>query len=210
MIVGFGLGSMLLAGALLLRQRNYKRMLAYSSIEHMGILAVGCGLGPAAAFGALLHMIGSSLAKALLFFVSGNVLIEYRSKRIGDVSGLIRRLPASGALFVLGFLALTGTPPFAPFMSEVVLLRGAVAAGRPWVALAFVAIQIVIFVGLVTRIVRMAQGGLGTAEPRRESVWLLAPPAGLLVLVLVLGVYLAPPLERVLRLAAGTLGGSSP
>lgn len=209
-LVGFGLASMLVAGALLLRQRNYKRMLAYSSVEHMGILAVGCGLGHGAVFGALLHMIGSSLAKALLFFVSGNVLIVYRSKRIVDVSGLLRRLPASGALLVLGFFALTGTPPFATFMSQLALLRGAVAAGQPWVAGGFLAIQILIFAGLAARIVRMAQGEPETQDRPRESAWLLVPPAGLLVLVLGLGVYLAPPLERILRVAAVTLGGTSP
>jgi hydrogenase-4 component F len=209
-LVGFGLASMLVAGALLLRQRNYKRMLAYSSVEHMGILAVGCGLGPVAAFGALLHMIGSSLAKALLFFVSGNVQIAYQSKRIADVSGAIRRLPASGTLLVLGFFALTGAPPFATFMSELALLRGAISAGQPWVAGAFVAIQIVIFVGLVTRVVRMAQGEPLTQDQPRESAWLIVPPAGLLVLGLGLGVYFAPPLERILRIAAATLGSPSP
>jgi len=209
-LVGFGLASMLVAGALLFRQRNYKRMLAYSSIEHMGILAVGCGLGQVATFGALWHMLGSSLAKALLFFVSGNVLIAYRSKRIADVSGLVRRLPVSGTLFVLGFLALTGMPPFAPFMSELLLLRGAVGSGHPWVAGGFVAIQVVIFAGMVTRIVRMAQGEPETPDRPRESSWLLVPPAALLGLVLVLGVYLAPPLERVLGVAASTLGGAAP
>jgi hydrogenase-4 component F len=209
-LVGFGLASMLVAGALLLRQNNYKRMLAYSSVEHMGILAVGCGLGHGAAAGALLHMIGSSLCKAVLFFVSGNVLIEYRSKRITDVSGLLRRLPASGALLVLGFLALTGSPPFVPFVSELVLLRGVVAAGRPWVAIAFVSIQVVVFIGLVTRIVGMAQGEPGIPERRREPAWLLLPPAGLLGLVLGLGVYLAPPIAQILNAAAATIGGPTP
>ena len=209
-LVGFGLASMLVAAALLLRQRNYKRMLAYSSVEHMGILAVGCGLGQAATFGALLHMLGSSLCKASLFFVAGNVLIEYRSKRIDDVSGLVRRLPVSGTLLVLGFLALSGAPPFAPFLSELAILRGAVQAGQPWVAAAFVVLQIIAFIALATRIVAMAQGGPETVKRRNEPAWLLLPPAGLLVLVLALGVYLAAPLQQVLAAAAATLGGSAP
>jgi hydrogenase-4 component F len=155
-------------------------------------------------------MIGSSMAKALLFFVSGNLLIAYGSKRIADVSGVLRRLPASGMLLVMGFFALTGVPPFATFMSELALLRGAVMTGRPWVAGALVVIQIVIFIGLVTRIMGMAQGEPPTQDRTRESVWLILPPAALLVLVLGLGVYLAPPLERVLRVAAATLGSPSP
>jgi hydrogenase-4 component F len=209
-LVGFGLASMLVASALLLRQRNYKRMLAYSSIEHMGILAVGCGLGQMATFGALLHMLGSSLCKALLFFVAGNVLVEFRTKRIAEVSGLLGRLPFSGALLVLGFLALSGAPPFAPFVSELVLLRGAIQVRQPWVAAALVALQLIVFVAIATRIVAMAQGAPETLEHRRESAWLVLPPAGLLVLVLGLGVYLAPGLHQVLTAAAGTLGGAAP
>jgi hydrogenase-4 component F len=201
---------MLVAAALLVRQSNYKRMLAYSSIEHMGILAVGCGLGQTATFGALLHMLGSSLAKALLFLVSGNVLIEFRSKRIADVSGLVRRLPASGTLLVLGFLALTGAPPFATFVSEIILVRGAVEAGRPGLAIALVAIQIVIFIALSARFIPMAQGDSGTRERRPEPAWSLLPPAGLLALGLVLGIYLAPPLGRLLGISAVTLGGTVP
>jgi hydrogenase-4 component F len=209
-LVGFGLLSMLVAGALLLRQRNYKRMLAYSSVEHMGVLAVGCGLGQAGTFGALLHMLGSSLCKAALFFVAGNVLLDYRSKRIADVSGLVRRLPGSGALLILGFLALAGAPPFSPFLSQLTILRGAVQGGHPWVAGMFVTLQVIAFIALSVRIVAMAQGAAGTAGARRESAWLLMPPALLLVLVLALGVSLGAPLRQALTSASVSLGGSAP
>jgi hydrogenase-4 component F len=101
---------------------------------------VGCGLR-SGDLGALLHLLGSSLCKALLFFVAGNVQIEFGSKRISDVSGLVKRLPVSGTLLVLGFLALSGAPPFAPFVSELALLSGAIQGGRPWVAAAFVTLQ---------------------------------------------------------------------
>jgi hydrogenase-4 component F len=209
-LIGFGLASMLVAGALMMRQANYKRMLAYSSIEHMGVLAVGCGLGQAASYGALLHMLGSALGKALLFFVAGNVLIEYRSKRIADVTGLVRRLPVSGTLLVLGVLALSGMPPSAPFLGQLTILRGAVQTGHPAVAVAFVGLQIIVFLALATRVVAMAQGGPTVVVARTESRWLVLPPAGLLVIVLGLGIYLAAPLEQVLAAAAGTLGGSAP
>ena len=209
-LIGFGLASMLVAGALLVRQWNYKRMLAYSSVEHMGILAVGCGLGQGAVFGALLHMIGSSLCKAVLFFVSGVAQSEYGSKRIADVSGMVRRLPVTGTLFVLGFFALSGFPPSAPFVSELTILGGAVAGNRTWVAVALVAIQALVFVGIVGRVVAMAQGGGGEAMRRRESPWLVLPPAGLLLVVVVLGIYLAPPFRHVLGAAAETLGGTAP
>lgn len=209
-LVAFGLASMLVAGALLLRQVNYKRMLAFSSIENVGILAVGCGLGGAATFGALLFMVGSSLCKASLFFVAGNTLIEYGSRRIADVSGLIRRLPVSGTLLMLGFFALSGAPPFAPFLGQIAIIKGAMQAGRSWVAAAFLVLQIIVFIALATRMVGMVQGG-GSSEVRRsESPWLVLPPAGLLGIVLALGVWLTAPLQRMLVAAAATLGGGSP
>jgi hydrogenase-4 component F len=212
-LIGFGLASVLVATALLLRQRNYKRMLAYSSIEHMGILAVGCGLGHAATYGALLHLLGSSLCKALLFLTAGNVLIEYRSKRISDVTGLLKRLPVSATFCLVGILALTGAPPFPMFFSELAILRGALQAGQPWVAAAMVLLQIVAFVGLGVRAIAMAQG---EPEPRGEnageSTWLVAPPAALLLAALGLGVGLCfvPGIQSLLQSAAGTLGGSAP
>ncbi len=209
-LVGCGLLSMLVAAALLLRQRGYKRMLAFSSIEHMGVVMVGLGLGGAATFGALLHMLASSLSKALLFFVAGNALLAYRSKRVDGVAGMMRRLPWSGGLLVLGFFALSGAPPFAGFLSEVAIVSGALAGGRLTLAVVFLVLQGIAFVALATRVVAMAQGGPADAPRERESPWLVLPPVALLVLVLALGVYLGPPVTRVLASAAGTLGGSAP
>jgi hydrogenase-4 component F len=192
-----------------MRQANYKRMLAYSSVEHMGVLAIGCGLGQAATYGAILHLLGASLCKAMLFLVAGNVLLEYRSKRITDVSGLLRRLPASGALLLAGILVLTGAPPFPLFLSELALLRGALQAGQPWVGASLVLLQVVVFIGLGVRLVAMVQGGPGGAGARpRESVWLIAPPAALLAVALAVGV--VPAVHDVLQAAAATLGGSRP
>jgi hydrogenase-4 component F len=209
-LVACGLLSMLVASAFLLRQTGYKRMLAYSSVEHMGVLCVGLGLGHAATYGALLHMVVAGVCKALLFFTAGNALLEYGSKRIADVSGLVRRLPISGMLFVLGFLALSGAPPFAGFASELAILQGAVAGGNTWVAVAFVGLQGIAFVALVKRVVAMAQGGSETVPPRRESPWLVLPAAGLLVVAFALGLALTGPVGSVLATTAATLGGSAP
>jgi len=208
-LIGFGLGSVLVATALLLRQQNYKRMLAYSSIEQVGILSLGCGLGHAAAYGALLQMVGASLCKALLFLVAGNLVIEYHSKQIADVSGVFRRLPVSGALLLVGFFALAGAPPFPVFFSQLAILRGAFQVGQPWVAGGFVVLQLVAFIGLGVRILAMVQGESAGPAPRSaESAWLLAPPAGLLLVALVAG--LTPAVQRVLLTAAATLGGTAP
>jgi hydrogenase-4 component F len=208
-LIGFGLASLLVAAALLLRQRNYKRMLAYSSIEHMGVLAIGCGLGGAAVYGALLHLVGSSLCKASLFLVAGNILIEYRSKRIADVTGLMGRLPVSAMLLLVGFFALAGAPPFPVFFGELAILEGAFQADLAWVAVAMVALQVLAFIGLGIRIVAMTQGeAVGETIRRQESGWHTWPPFLLLGLALVIG--LSPQLQGILLAAASTLGGGAP
>ena len=211
-LIGFGLASVLVAAALLLRQRHTKRMLAYSSVEQMGILSVACGLGHAAAYGALLHMLGSALCKALLFLVAGDVVAAFGSKRIADVSGLLGRMPLTGLLLLAGFLALSGAPPFPLFASELAILRGAFEAGRAWVAVALVALQLVAFVALAARILAMVQGeppaAVAAAPPARERALQLAPAAALLLVALV--VAWVPAVQRALAAAAATLGGGAP
>src|SRR5229473_6299438 len=103
LLVGFGLLSMAVATVFILGQSDYKRMLAYSSVEHMGILALAIGLGGAATFGAMLHAVNHSLTKAALFLVAGNILAAYGTKSTTEVSGVIRVLPASGLLWIAGF-----------------------------------------------------------------------------------------------------------
>ncbi len=205
----FGLLSMAVAGVFILRQADYKRMLAYSSVEHVGILAVGVGLGGSGTFGAMLHAVNHSLAKGMLFLVAGNILAAYRSKSTEDVRGVLRALPASGALWVIGFFAVTGSPPFGPFLSEFTILAAAVAGGRTVVAAAYLAFLALVFVGMATAVLRMAQGtpADGTPVASGESWLAVGPPAALALCVLVLGVYIPPGLRDILRAAAAALGG---
>ncbi len=211
LLQGFGLLSMGLAGAFILGQADYKRMLAYSSVEHMGILALGVGLGGTGTFGAMLHAMNHSLAKAMLFFVSGNILAIYRTKSAADVRGLTRILPASGVLWVAGFLAITGSPPFGLFLSEFTILRAALTEGRPAVAVLYLAFLALIFVGMATIFLRMAQGAPspGLIGRRvREPLLSVLPPAVLGAMVLALGVYVPPAVDGALREVARVLGGS--
>jgi hydrogenase-4 component F len=209
-LVPFGLFSIALAGVFILGQSDYKRLLAYSSVEHMGILALGIGLGGAATYGALLHAINHSLAKAMLFLVAGNILTVYRTKAAPEVSGVARVLPVSGLLWLAGFFAITGTPPFGPFLSEFTILRGALDQGRFGIAAVYLVLLVLVFVGMATVILRMAQGSPRgtTPRPKQNEAWLsILPPVGLAAAVLVLGVYIPAPLNRVLHLAASALGG---
>ena len=98
-------------------QRDFKRMLAYARVEHMGILAAGPRASAAPAlYGTMLHVVANGLTKGLLFLSAGNIHRAYASKSTDEVRGALRRLPLSGALFVAGFLAMTGSPPFGPFV----------------------------------------------------------------------------------------------
>jgi len=210
LFIVFGLISLAVAAVFILGQSDYKRLLAYSSVEHMGSLALGGGVGGGAAAGSLLHVINHSLAKGMLFLVAGNILAAYGTKRTDEVRGLLDRLPATGALWLVGFLAITGSPPFGTFISELMILKGAFAQGHPWVGVAFLGLLAVIFVGMATIFLSMTHGPAdGGREPARGRIaWrMLAAPVLLGVSVLVLGVYLPPGLQRLLAAIAGGLGG---
>jgi hydrogenase-4 component F len=172
LLVVFGLISMGMATVFIIRQADFKRMLAYSSVEHMGILAIGVGLGGAGVFGSMLHAVNHSLTKAALFFVAGNILAAYRTKSIGDVSGVLRVLPVSGVLWIAGFLSITGSPPFGTFLSEFTILKAALDGGQNVVAALYLVFLSLIFVGMVNIVLRMAQGEGATEQtssPPRES-----------------------------------------
>ena len=206
LLVGFGLLSMAVAAVFIIGQADYKRMLAYSSVEHMGILTLGVGLGGAATFGAMLHAVNHSLTKAMLFLVAGNILAVYRSKSTSEVRGVLRVLPVSGMLWVAGFFAITGSPPFGPFLSEFTILKAALDQGRHVVAIAYLVFLAMIFVGMMTIVLRMAQGVTQREAGGPEPVLATIPPAALGVLVLLLGLYIPAALQRVIEEAARALG----
>jgi len=210
-MVAAGLLSMAVAGAFMARQRDYKRMLAYSSVEHMGILVLGLGIGGGAVFGALLHMINNGMAKAVLFLSAGNIHRAFGSKSVDEVSGALRRTPFSAALFLAGFFAITGSPPFGLFLSEFTIVRAAFAAKRYGVVGAFLVLLAVVFFGMGAAVVAVVQGAppeRSIARPFREDLGTVAPILLCLAVVLLLGLYLPPPLERLLQAAAANLGGT--
>jgi hydrogenase-4 component F len=221
LLAGFGLLSMGVAAVFIVGQSDYKRMLAYSSVEHMGILALGVGLGGAGVLGAMLHAVNHSLTKAGLFLVAGNILAIYKTRTIDQVRGVRGLLPLSGILWLAGFLAITGSPPFGPFLSEFTILKEALDQGRPAIAGVYLALLAVVFVGMATIVLRMVQGTPSAkdlpphpfpspAEERgaaAEPLWGTVPPLVLCLFVLVLGVYVPPGLFALLKEAAQTVGG---
>jgi hydrogenase-4 component F len=205
-----GLFSMAVAGLFMVGQRDFKRMLAYSSVEHMGILVLGLGIGGPALFGSLLHVVTNGMTKGVLFLSAGNIHRAYASKNTEQVQGAIRRLPLSGSLFLAGFLAITGSPPFGPFISEFAILNGAFDAGRYVVGGLFLFLLLIVFIGMGGTVLRVVQGRAppeARDTPYRDG-WLTgAPAAGLLALVLMLGLYIPPPLSAWLHDAVRFLEG---
>ena len=197
LLVFMGLFSMAVAGLFMVGQRDFKRMLAYSSVEHMGILVLGLGIGGPALFGTLLHVVTNGMTKGVLFLSAGNIHRAYASKNTEQVRGAIRRLPLSGSLFLAGFLAITGSPPFGPFISEFSILNGIFDAGRFAVGGAFLFLLLVVFIGMGGTVLRVVQGRVPaevTGTPYRDG-WLTgAPVAGLMALVLLLGLAIPAPL----------------
>jgi hydrogenase-4 component F len=205
-LLGLGLLSLLLAAVFMVRQPDIKRMLAYSSVEHMGILAVGIGIGGLATFGALLHLVNNALTKGCLFLSAGNIQRAFASKHLSEVRGAISALPFSGGLFLAGFLAITGSPPFGPFLSEFTILRGIFGAGEMAVGALVLILLATVFIGMGATVLAVTQGE--PMEPElhfRDRVLLVAPPLVFLLAVLVLGLYLPPPLTELLHQAAALL-----
>ena len=208
LLVFFGLASMITAAVFIVGQGHYKRLLAYSSVEHMGILALAFGVGGTALFGGLLHAVCHSLTKCMLFLVAGNILTRYHTLSSYDVRGLRQDMPLSGALWTAGFLAIAGSPPFGLFISEFAILRGIFAHAGISVGLVYLAALAVIFVGMSVPVLRMVQGTPPHDVPMdyRESLFSVLPPAVLCLAVLGLGLGVPDWLEETLNRAAALLG----
>src|SRR6266567_403159 len=201
-LIVMGLVSMIVAAIFMARQADFKRMLAYSSVEHVGIMAVALGLGGRAIFGALFHVLANGLTKGVLFLSSGNIHRSYNSKSTDHVRGVLRRLPWSGGLFLAGFIAITGSPPFAPFISEFTIVSSAFIQGRMLVGALFLISLSIIFIGMPLTVLPMVMGEV-PAESEitsyRDTVQTVGPPLALLLLVFLLGVWIPAPLMDLLR-----------
>ena len=208
LLVFFGLLSMVTAAVFIVGQGHYKRLLAYSSVEHMGILALACGIGGGALFGGMLHAVCHSLTKCMLFLVAGNILTRYHTLSSYDVRGLRQDMPLSGALWTAGFLAIVGSPPFGLFVSEFTILKGIFASGSLLAAMIYLGALAVIFVGMSIPVLRMVQGMPPRDVPMdyHESLYSVLPPAVLCLMVLGLGLYVPDWLVDTLNRAAALLG----
>jgi hydrogenase-4 component F len=209
-----GLISVGTASFLLLQVTDYKRLFAFSTVEHMGIILTAVGLGASANYGAMQQIVSHSVTKSFCFFAAGATLLAVGTRQIGAVRGLIRRAPAAGAALLLGGLAITGAPPFAVFLSEFTILRVGLAQSQYLVTGLLAVFIVIAFFGIMAHVNRMVFGG---AEEEASGASAAAAPFRLpiscalalivaAIPVIVLGIYVPAPLSELLRRAAMALG----
>jgi hydrogenase-4 component F len=207
LLILFGLLTIGIAVPFILVQRSYRRLLAYSSIDHGGIMVLGLGfgglLGP---LGMLLHMMFHSVTKPLLFFCAGNSQQHTGTDSLRkDPGGLLHVLPVSAPMFLLASLALTGTPPFSMFQSEFMILRAGFTAHRTAAVILFVAFVVAIFCGLFYHVAQLVFGPRGDLPRGDFSRWKTYPVVGLSLLVVLLGFWLPAPVYALVEGAARVL-----
>jgi hydrogenase-4 component F len=210
-VVGFGIFSFALASFFIVRQTGIKRLMAYSSIEHIGVQALGLGFGgPLGVAGALYHMLNHSLNKSLMFFGAGNAMRAYGSKEIRGIRHVLKAFPVSGILWLLGAVGIAGAPPFALFLSEFTILRAGIGGRYRWAAVAFVVFLIVIFIGFLAhfRAMYFDEAAEGETPHLPWTVWRTLPMWLAFLPLLLLGLWWPHGLSEVFsRVFADVMGG---
>ena len=202
MLLIFGALSLVGASLLMIVQRDLKRLLAYSSVEHMGMIAVGIGVGgPLGLYGALLHTFNHSAAKALLFFAAGRVQENFGTLELDRISGMARTLRWTSAFLVVGVLAIIGLPPFSLFVSEFAILTAAFRQEQHWIVASVLLAVVIGFGALIFQLQRMLAGEPAVARKSVISMPETAAMAACAALVIVLGIYLPGPFVHMIQRA---------
>jgi hydrogenase-4 component F len=206
-LVTLGLGTMAVSVFGIIATRNYKRLIAYASLNHGGVIAIGLGIGKTAAYGAVMYIVSNAFIKAILFLTAGKIRSHYGSEEIDDVSGLIKDMPESGLFFLVGTFALLGFPPFGSFLGEMLIVSGLISGGYFAAFAAFCTILTIIFVALGRSVFPMVWG-----EPRKaiarnvQSLSALVPKLLFVVFLVSMGLGLPGPINDLFRQVAASLG----
>ena len=216
----FGRGMMLVMGFLSLfitavfvfHINNYKRMLAYSSVENMGILVIGTAIGGVAMYAAILHMIGHSLIKASFFLTSGNILEIYKTKKIKSVTGILKTDKKTGWLWVASFLGIVAFPPSVLFISEFLMIKEMITKGHYILCGLFVILLTIVLYGLAKAVIKMSFGQANSEKNYDENVknvsfGMYLPQIILLVMAFILGVYVPKFLDLMINGTIAVLVG---
>lgn len=206
-LIGFGLVSMLVAGIFILNQPDYKRMLAYSSIENMGIIAFGVGIGGVAVYGAMLHLVHHSLIKSSLFLSAGNVLLGFGSRLVNKTGNLAKLFPKTFVAFFGGFAGVSGFPPFGLFISELLIIMGAFQSRRYVTLAVFVFCLTLIFAGASRIFMRMSFASYGEEILVEEKLFRVLPSYALLLTSIVLCMWMPDSIYETLLNTIKAIGG---
>jgi hydrogenase-4 component F len=209
-LLAIGLFSMLVAALFLLGTRDFKRMLAYSSVEHMGILSIGAALGGAGVAAALFHVWSNGLTKGALFLSAGNIRRAAGSASMDEVRGMSALTPRSAAIFVTGMFAVTACPPFGPFFSELKVVRAALEGGHGVATAMFLGCLLLAFFGLTRVVFAIVDGRPRSATKQGgkrfvETAGVILPPLVLLGMSLWLGLFTPRVLQEVWSAAVAQL-----
>jgi hydrogenase-4 component F len=201
----FGVLSLVTAALFMYAQRDIKRLLAYSSVENIGLIVLGFGVGgPLGVMAALLHTINHSLVKSFMFCISGNVLMKYHTRDLNKIKGMLQAAPFTGFLLMLGALALAGSPPFNIFISKFSIITAGINSGLIWIMIVCLLFLTVAFAAFLRMISSSVFGELPDGMTKGEvRATTFAPVVVLLILILILGVYLPPQVVTLLKQATG-------
>lgn len=205
----FGLLSLGAAAFFIISARDLKRMLAYSSIENMGLIAIGFGIGTTVAMaGALMQMVAHSVTKPILFFSAGNIIQSYGTREMESIRGVSRTMPFTSFMMAAGTLAIIGAPPFAVFVGELALLYGSVSSGMVWVAVIAIILLALVSAGFVRHVFPMLTGDAGKDIVDHRSVSRFLPLAVLFACTLLLGLFMPDQVHAWIDNAVGVVGGA--
>ena len=218
-LIVFGLLSIATAAVFVVGNNDYRRLLAYTSVEHMGVLVLGVGLGSAGSYASMLHAMHNTLNKGVMFFLAGFFWRLYGTNQISKMRGSLLRDPVAGFLLLAALCATCGLPPFGMFFSELGIILAAAQHGRWWVLGGFVLTMAVVFVGVMTAMLPMVfgeptspntQGAPRVETERWRRTTMLAAAAALAVLALGLGTYQPRMVRQALEQAADTVYHANP
>lgn len=214
MMLAMGFISLFITAVFIYYITNYKRMLAYSSVENMGILVIGTALGGIAMYAAILHMIAHSLIKASFFLTSGNVLDIYNTKKIKSVSGILKLDKTTGWLWIFSFLGIAAFPPSLLFISEFLMIKTMVVQKQFVLCVFFVLLLTIILFGLAKTIIRMSFGepnekkiDMYNDNVKKLSVGMYLPQIVMLLSAFALGCYVPPCVNNLINAVIVGFGG---
>lgn len=203
-----GLCSMAVSTVSIVATNNYKRLIAYASINHAGVIAIGLAIGKTASYGVVLYVVSNAFIKAILFLTAGKIEAHYGTKDTREVAGLIKDLPYSGLFLMVGTFALLGLPPFGSFLGELIILSGLVRAKQIVVFVVFCSLISLTFVATGRTVFPMIWG-----TPKKEVHWprqsffSAAPKLALVVALVAMGVYMPASVNVLFRAVAASMGG---